>query len=366
MMRACWVVLSVTLLAACHDRAPADPVVLDGSSTAFPLAEAVAHEFMKANKATPVNVAFSGTGTGFVKFCRGQLDIANASRPITVEEQQACESANVSFVELPVAHDAITIVVNAGNTWASSITVPELRTLWDVAAEAKITTWKQIRADWPDRKITLFGPGAESGTFDYFTDSINGRAGVSRKDYTTSADDEVIVERRCRRRTRPRLRRPRVFRAASPAAEGARRRRSRRPRRAWAGRTQRGERRPRNLSPARPSPLHLRQYETHRASGGQSVRALLRPQGARARRRRRLGPDDGDGLHSRRATLGEDGDRHDVQSTQRRRTRRRVPPHAVGCLPTSQAHRNGLAPVTAPDGRWMFLSIQTPAALGPH
>ena len=167
---------------------------MDGSSTAFPLAEAVAHEYMKANKGTAINVAFSGTGTGFVRFCRGQLDVANASRPITVEEQKACESASVTFVELPVAYDAISIVVSVKNTWASSITVPELRTLWDAAAEKKITTWKQVRAEWPDREIALFGPGAESGTFDYFTDAINGRAGASRKDYTSSADDEVIVK----------------------------------------------------------------------------------------------------------------------------------------------------------------------------
>jgi phosphate transport system substrate-binding protein len=193
-MRVISVALSVALIAACHARAPIDPVVLDGSSTAFPLAEAVAHEFMKANKGTSINVAFSGTGTGFVKFCRGQLDIANASRPITVEEQKACESANVSFVELPVAHDAVTVIVNGKNTWASAITVPELKTLWDAAAENKVTTWKQVRAEWPDREIRLFGPGAESGTFDYFTDVINGRAGISRKDYTSSADDEVIVK----------------------------------------------------------------------------------------------------------------------------------------------------------------------------
>src|SRR5688572_26715329 len=135
MTRALYLVLSMTLLAACHDRAPSDPVTVDGSSTAFPLAEAVAHEFMKANKGTAINVAFSGTGTGFVKFCRGQLDVANASRPITVDEQMACESARVSFVELPVAHDAITVIVNSRNTWASTITVPELRALWDAAAE---------------------------------------------------------------------------------------------------------------------------------------------------------------------------------------------------------------------------------------
>jgi phosphate transport system substrate-binding protein len=194
-MRSILVFLCVAVvISACHDRAPSEPVRLDGSSTAFPLAEAVSHEFMNANKGTTISVAFSGTGAGFVKFCQGQLDIANASRPITVDEQKACESANVRFVELPVAHDAVTIIVNAKNAWASTITVPQLRTLWDAAAEKKVTTWKQVRAEWPDREIKLFGPGTESGTFDYFTDAINGRAGISRKDYTSSADDEVIVK----------------------------------------------------------------------------------------------------------------------------------------------------------------------------
>lgn len=193
-MRAVSLALSVVLLTACHDRMPSDPVTVDGSSTAFPLAEAVSHEFMKANRGTAVNVAFSGTGTGFVKFCRGQLDVATASRPITVDEQKACASASVAFVELPVAHDAITIIVSARNTWASTITVPELRTLWGAAAEKTVTSWKQVRAEWPDREIVLFGPGTESGTFDYFTDAINGRAGVSRTDYTSSADDDVIAK----------------------------------------------------------------------------------------------------------------------------------------------------------------------------
>jgi len=148
---------------------------------------------MKANRGLIVNVTFSGTGTGFVRFCRNQLDIADASRPITIDEQKACEIAGVAYVELPVAHDAITIIVNAKNTWASSITVPELRMLWEPAAEKRIITWNQIRADWPEREIRLFGPGTESGTFDYFTDAINERTDASRKDYTASADDEVIV-----------------------------------------------------------------------------------------------------------------------------------------------------------------------------
>jgi phosphate transport system substrate-binding protein len=194
-MRAVSLVLIICLLiSACHERAPSDPVTVDGSSTAFPLAEAVAHEFMKANKGTAINVAFSGTGTGFVRFCRGQLDLANASRPITIDEQKACDAAQVTFVELPVAHDAVTIIVSAKNSWASTITVPELRTLWGAAADKTITTWKQVRPEWPDREIRLFGPGTESGTFDYFTDAINGRDGSSRKDYTSSADDEVIVK----------------------------------------------------------------------------------------------------------------------------------------------------------------------------
>jgi phosphate transport system substrate-binding protein len=186
--------LACLLTAACHEQAPKDPVTLDGSSTAYPLADAVAHEFMKANDGTSISVAFSGTGTGFVRFCRDQLDIANASRPINGEEQKACAAVGVAFVELPVAHDAITIIVNSKNAWASTITVPELHTIWDAAAEKKVTTWQQVRAEWPDRPITLFGPGTESGTFDYFTDAINGKAGVSRMDYTASADDEVIVK----------------------------------------------------------------------------------------------------------------------------------------------------------------------------
>ena len=185
---------SLLLHAACHDSAPSEPITVDGSSTAYPLADAVAHEFMKANRGKNVTVTFSGTGTGFVRFCRGQLDIADASRPITVEEQKSCDVSKVEFIELPVAHDAVTVIVNAKNTWASTITVAELRALWEPAAEKRITTWKQIRAEWPDREIALFGPGTESGTFDYFTEVINGTLDASRKDYTSSADDEVIVK----------------------------------------------------------------------------------------------------------------------------------------------------------------------------
>jgi phosphate transport system substrate-binding protein len=141
-----------------------------------------------------VSLAYSGTVTGFGKFCRGQLDIVNASRPISREEQKLCEEQGVSFVELPVAHDALTVIVNAKNTWASSITVEELRTLWEPSAEKRITRWSQIRKDWPDLEIALFAPGTESGTFEFFNQAINGGAQNSRKDYTASGDDRVIVK----------------------------------------------------------------------------------------------------------------------------------------------------------------------------
>ena len=187
-------VIVIVLSIACRSEPLGDPVTLDGSSTVFPLADAVAHEFGKHNRRVPVNVKFSGTNPGIAKFCRGQLDIAAASRPISIDEQKACTTAGITFVELPIAHDAITIIVNAKNTWATSITVPELRTLWEPKAEKRITKWNQVRKDWPDRAVTLFAPGTESGTFDYFTAAINGATDASRTDYTASGDDHVIVE----------------------------------------------------------------------------------------------------------------------------------------------------------------------------
>src|SRR5262245_19745844 len=135
MARAICQLLCVVFIAACHTQPPGDPVTLDGSSTVYPLADAVAHEFTKANRRIAVNVTFSGTNIGMGKFCRGLLDVATASRPITVSEQKACETAGVTFVELPIAHDAITVIVNARNNWVSSITVPELRSLWEPRAE---------------------------------------------------------------------------------------------------------------------------------------------------------------------------------------------------------------------------------------
>jgi phosphate transport system substrate-binding protein len=169
-------------------------ITVDGSSTVFPITEAVAEEFQRANPGARVTVGTSGTGGGFQKFCRDEIDISNASRPIKATEAEACENANIRFIELPVAYDGIAIVVNPGNTWAVSMSVAELKRLWEPAAQGKLTRWSQIRENWPDREIHLFGAGVDSGTFDYFTEAIVGTEAQSRGDYTSSEDDNVIVQ----------------------------------------------------------------------------------------------------------------------------------------------------------------------------
>lgn len=169
-------------------------ITADGSSTVYPVTEAVAEEFQRANPGTRVTVGISGTGGGFQKFCRDEIDISNASRPITPTEAAACAKAGVQYVELPVAYDGLAVVTHPSNTWANSMTVAELRKLWEPAAQGKITRWNQIRADWPDREVHLFGAGVDSGTFDYFTEAIVGKEDSSRGDYTSSEDDNVIVQ----------------------------------------------------------------------------------------------------------------------------------------------------------------------------
>jgi phosphate transport system substrate-binding protein len=187
------IVAMLALSVACSKPLPTTPITIDGSSTVYPLTQAAAELFEESERVT-ISVAYSGTVTGFGRFCRGQLDIVNASRPISREEQKLCESQGVTFVELPVAHDALTIIVNARNTWASDITIEELRAIWQPDAEKRVTRWSQVRNAWPDRPITLFGPGTESGTFEFFNQVINGGPQMSRKDYTSSGDDRVIVK----------------------------------------------------------------------------------------------------------------------------------------------------------------------------
>lgn len=174
----------------------ASPIVkIDGSSTVFPITEAVAEDFQIAKRgAVRVTVGISGTGGGFKKFCRNEIDIVNASRPITQMEMEACKQAGVQYIEMPIAFDALTVVVNPKNTWSKTITVEELKKIWEPGAQGNITSWNQINPEWPDKKIKLYGPGADSGTFEYFTEAIVGKAKSSRGDFTASEDDNVLVQ----------------------------------------------------------------------------------------------------------------------------------------------------------------------------
>jgi phosphate transport system substrate-binding protein len=172
----------------------AGAIRVDGSSTVFPISEAVAEEFKKANPGVDITVGISGTGGGFQKFCRGETDISDASRPIRAVEMEACKQAGIEYIELPIAYDGLAIVVNPKNAWASAITTAELKTLWQPEAQGKVMRWNQVRPSWPDREVRLFGAGVDSGTFDYFTEAINGKEKASRGDFTSSEDDNVIVQ----------------------------------------------------------------------------------------------------------------------------------------------------------------------------
>jgi phosphate transport system substrate-binding protein len=170
-------------------------VKIDGSSTVFPITEAVAEDFQKMKKnAVKVTVGISGTGGGFKKFCRGETDIQDASRPILEKEMADCRAAGIKYIELPVAFDALTVVINPKNTWIKQMTVAELKTMWEPGAQGKITKWNQVNPAWPDAPLKLFGAGADSGTFDYFTEAVVGKAKSSRGDFTASEDDNVLVQ----------------------------------------------------------------------------------------------------------------------------------------------------------------------------
>ncbi len=190
----------------------AETIKIDGSSTVFPITEAVAEEFQTETKGkVRVTVGISGTGGGFKKFCRGEIDISDASRPITSEEMASCrnggtdgtvaatgsrysDSGTIEYIELPVAYDALTVVINPANDWATNMTVEELKKIWAPEAQQKITRWNQVRAEWPDAPLVLYGAGSDSGTFDYFTEAVVGKSKSSRGDYTASEDDNVLVQ----------------------------------------------------------------------------------------------------------------------------------------------------------------------------
>jgi phosphate transport system substrate-binding protein len=170
------------------------PIRIDGSSTVYPITEIVSKKFKTdTNNQAILSVAFSGTSGGFKKFCNGETDISNASRPISAEEMATCKRNQVAYIELPVAFDALTVVVNQKNNWVDSLTMEELKQIWQLEAENKITRWQQIRPNWPDKSLNLFGPGSDSGTYDYFTEIVTGQAGSSRQDYVYSEDDVALV-----------------------------------------------------------------------------------------------------------------------------------------------------------------------------
>jgi phosphate transport system substrate-binding protein len=182
-------------LSAVPFAAQAQTVKIDGSSTVFPITEAVAEEFQIQKRGkVHVTVGIAGTGGGFKKFCKGETDISDASRPILAAEMQLCKDAGIKYIELPIAYDALTVAVNPKATWVDQITVAELKKMWEPAAQGSIKTWNQVNAKWPKQPLNLFGPGTDSGTFDYFTEAVNGKAKSSRGDFTASEDDNVLVQ----------------------------------------------------------------------------------------------------------------------------------------------------------------------------
>jgi phosphate transport system substrate-binding protein len=167
-------------------------VSLDGSSTVFPISEAVAEEFLAVQPRVRVTVGVSGTGGGFKKFLAGEIDINDASRPIKMKEVDKANEMGIGYIELPVAYDGLSVVVNKKNTWVDHLTVAELSKIWQPGST--VTNWSDVRAGWPEMKIRLYGPGTDSGTFDYFTETINGKSGASRPDYTANEDDNALVQ----------------------------------------------------------------------------------------------------------------------------------------------------------------------------
>lgn len=187
--------VGATIMLATAQAASAQEIVrVDGSSTVFPITEAIAEEFQIDFRGKyRVTVGVSGSGGGFKKFCRGEVDVTNASRPIRASEVELCKQNGIEFMELPVAIDALAVVVNPKNTWVDYLTVQELKKMWEPEAQGVISRWNQIRPEFPNRSLELFGPGADSGTYDYFTQAIVGKEHASRGDFTASEDDNVLV-----------------------------------------------------------------------------------------------------------------------------------------------------------------------------
>jgi phosphate transport system substrate-binding protein len=259
-------------------------IKMDGSSTVFPIAEALAEEYQISKRGkVRVTVGIAGTGGGFKKFCRGETDLSNASRPILKEEMEACRAAGIKYLEIPVAFDALTVVVNPQNTWVKTMTVADLKKMWEPGAQGRITTWKQVRAEYPAERLMLFGPGADSGTFDYFTEAVNGKAKASRGDYTAS-EGRQYARAGCREQQgRTRILRFRVLRRAQgQVARGVDRRRQ-------------GCRRPEprgchegHIQPAVAATVRVRKGSVAPATGSEGIREVHADRRRRARCRGRL------------------------------------------------------------------------------
>lgn len=190
-----WVFAVVSgFLTACGGGSSSSSIEIDGSSTVYPVTEAVAEAYREVNPNVRVTIGVSGTGGGFKKFYRGETVISNASRPIKDKEKNACEEQGIKYQELSIAYDGLAVLVNPENDWVDHFTVEELKRIWEPAAQDSILTWNQIRPEWPNEKIRLFGPGVASGTYDYFTEAIVGESGKSRGDFTASEDDNVLVQ----------------------------------------------------------------------------------------------------------------------------------------------------------------------------
>lgn len=207
-MKRILVIMSLTLaIVACGDKKEkkgadtsqetaslSGTIKVDGSSTVFPITEAVAEEFRGVQPKVKVTVGVSGTGGGFKKFSRGETNLSNASRPIKDKEKAACEENNIKYLELEVAYDGLAVIVHPENNWVDHFTVEELKKIWEPAAQGKVMKWNQIRPEWPNEEMHLFGPGVASGTYDYFTEAVVGKSGSSRGDFTASEDDHVLVQ----------------------------------------------------------------------------------------------------------------------------------------------------------------------------
>lgn len=186
--------LALILLSCGNNKNDSGSISVDGSSTVYPVTEAMAEEYRSVEPRVNVTIGVSGTGGGFQKFGRGEIDLANASRPIKLDEQEIAQNNNINFVELEVAYDGLAVVVHPENDWVDHFTIEELKKIWEPAAQGNITHWNQIRPEWPNEEIHLFGPGIASGTFDYFTEAVVGKSGSSRGDFTASEDDNVLVQ----------------------------------------------------------------------------------------------------------------------------------------------------------------------------